>query len=508
MTTFTTKLDVALLLESAVWPAFLVDPGGIIRRANKAAIELFGPVLESNSSSITSILSGDKQPEPQKFLAQFDGSAASAVPLNFKTKDGSVTIPTSVCAFTREGDKRILFQLHGHGQPQKTDTTPLRKPDAPAAKQKVDTATQLARSVALDLNNTLTSIMGHCSWILSHMEPDHKWRKSMEEIGRAASKSADIAENLAAFSRSDKEKEAAVASNVNALIKRLQQEFREAKGKKIEWSLTLEEQLYTARCDENKLNQLFSRIAENAVEAGALVPRITVQTRNADLQATLQDGALRLAPGCYICVEIADNGKGIPAEILPRIFEPFFSTKPGHKGLGLAWVYGAITNAGGGIAVSSLHNQGTSVRVYIPAHKRVLRESTGPSGPDTGAGQTILLVDDEDLVLAVAQTVLSSCGYKVIPANNGEKALELLAEHEGQIHLAIVDWIMPQISGKELMETIRAKYPSIPVLCTSGYAHVPGTSGNTDFLQKPFTTQTLLQRVKDKLSAPPTAAAA
>src|SRR5688572_14817187 len=233
MTTFTTKLDVALLLESAVWPAFLVDPGGIIRRANKAAIELFGPVLASNSSSITSILSGDNQPEPQKFLSQFDGSAASAVPLNFKTKDGSVTIPTSVCAFTREGDKRILFQLHGHGQPQKIDTTPLRKPDVPVAKQKVDTATQLARSVALDLNNTLTSIMGHCSWILSHMEPDHKWRKSMEEIARAAAKSADIAENLAAFSRSDKEKEAAVASNVNAMIKRLQQEFRQAKDKTV-----------------------------------------------------------------------------------------------------------------------------------------------------------------------------------------------------------------------------------------------------------------------------------
>ena len=516
MTTFKTKMDVALLLESAVWPAFLVDPAGIIRRANKAAIELFGPAAEADSCSITSILAGENQPPPEKFLADVERSA-TAISLNFKIKDGTSTkIPTSVCAFTREDEKRFLFQLHGHGQAtpapappaaSDTDTVRLRKAETVAPKQKVDTATQLARSIALDLNNTLTSIMGHCSWILSHMEPDHKWRKSLEEIARAASKSADIAESLAAFSRSDKEKEAAVASNVNAMIKRLQQEFRQAKDKQVEWVSELEEQLYSARCDENKLNQVFSRVIENAIEAGAQTPRLKVHTRNSDLEAPLNDGTLRLQPGSYVCVEIADNGQGIPNEILPRIFEPFFTTKPGHKGLGLAWVYGAITNAGGGIAVSSLQKQGTTVRLYVPAHKRVLRETNVAPTANVGSGKTILLVDDEDLVLSLGQTVLSAYGYKILTANSAEKALKILAEHQGIIHLAIVDWIMPNISGKELMDTMRVKYPSVAILCTSGYAHVPGTTGNTDFLQKPFTTQKLLQRVKDKLTLPHAAAA-
>jgi len=214
----------------------------------------------------------------------------------------------------------------------------------------------------------------------------------------------------------------------------------------------------------------------------------------------LHDANLRLPPGCYICVEIADNGKGIPPEILPRVFEPFFSTKPGHKGLGLAWAYGAVTNAGGGIAVSSL-SQGTSVRIYIPAHRRVSRE-TGIIAvrTDVGAGKTILLVDDEDLVLSVGQIVLSASGYKVICVNSGRKALDVLAEKHGEINLAIVDWVMPHMSGKDLMLKIRADYPSIPVLCTSGYANVPNATGNADFLQKPFTTQKLLQRVKDKLT--------
>ena len=120
--------------------------------------------------------------------------------------------------------------------------------------------------------------------------------------------------------------------------------------------------------------------------------------------------------------------------------------------------------------------------------------------PDAGAGKTLLLVDDEDLVLAVGRTILTASGYKVLTAQSGEKALEILADHKDEVDLVIVDWVMPRFSGQQLMEAIRAEYPSIAVLCTSGYAHVPGTS-ETDFLQKPFTTQKLLERVKGKLSA-------
>ena len=119
----------------------------------------------------------------------------------------------------------------------------------------------------------------------------------------------------------------------------------------------------------------------------------------------------------------------------------------------------------------------------------------------------MLLVDDEDLVLGVGRTVLSASGYRVLTAQSGERALEILAEHKDKVDLVIVDWVMPRFSGQQLMERIRAEYPSIAVLCTSGYTHVPGTS-DTDFLQKPFTTQKLLERVKDKLNAPPSAAAA
>ena len=407
-----------------------------------------------------------------------------------------------------------MFQLHGYG---KGDTARIQKPEAtpaapvaPAApvKQKSDRAIQLARSVALDLNNTLTSIMGHCSWILAHMEPDHKWRKSMEEINRAAAKSAEIAENLAAFSRSDREKEAVISTNVHALLKRIQNELHVLRDRKVQCVAQFEEQLYSARIEENKLHQVLTRVIENAAQSGAPEPQITIQTRNSDLFGPLHDTDLRLPAGCYVCIEISDNGKGIPPDILPRVFEPFFTTKPGHKGLGLAWVYGAVTNAGGGIAISSTVNYGTCVRVYLPAHKRVSRETTFLAlKPNAGAGKTILLVDDEDLVLGVGNTVLSASGYKVLTALSAEAALDILAEQKGEVDLAIIDWVMPRFSGQQLMEVIRAEYPGVGILCTSGYAHVPGAA-HTDFLQKPFTTQKLLERVKDKLSSPPNAAAA
>ncbi|HTD87986.1 MAG TPA: hypothetical protein VK850_15535, partial [Candidatus Binatia bacterium] len=319
MTTFQTKLDVAVLLESAAWPALLVDPGGVIRRANKPAVELFGPGLEGKW--VASILS-EAPADTRTFLARFEGAPAASVAIGFKTKDGTLAnIPASICAFTREAEKRFLFQLHGYG---KSDTTGITKAEPAAAapapapvpapgppKQKVDRATQLARSVALDLNNTLTSIMGHCSWILSHMPADHEWRKSMEEINRAAGKSAEIAENLAAFSRSDKEKEATISTNVHSVLKRIQQELQILKDRKVDWVAQFEEQLYTARMEENKLQQVFTRVIENAVQSGAPEPRITVQTRNNDILATLQDANVRLAPGCYILVEIGDNGRGI-----------------------------------------------------------------------------------------------------------------------------------------------------------------------------------------------------
>src|SRR5262249_23607578 len=149
---------------------------------------------------------------------------------------------------------------------------------------------------------------------------------------------------------------------------------------------------------------------------------------NYDFREPQQDANVRLAAGSYVCVEIEDSGGGIPANVLPRIFEPFFTTKDRtkHRGLGLAWVYGIITNHGGSVAVTSEPGVGTSVRVYLPALKRIVRDHAVVTDDLTGS-ETILMIDDEDLLLTMGETILSAYGYRVLTANSGLKALELFS---------------------------------------------------------------------------------
>ena len=247
-----------------------------------------------------------------------------------------------------------------------------------ALKQKLDCVLQLARTVSLDFNNALTGVLAHTSLLLGKAEPAHPWRRSLLEVEKSAERAAEIAGELAQFSRQEKETRRAPAGNLNAVVSRCLDVFRSAGGPRFAWRLTQERALFEARFDEAKVQQALTKIFENAVESfGAKdAGQISVETRNVELTEATQDRNVRLAAGTYVCVEISDNGSGIDDEALPRMFEPFFTTKrPPHRGLGLALVYGIITNHGGGVAISSQAGKGTSARVYLPAEKTFVRES-------------------------------------------------------------------------------------------------------------------------------------
>ncbi len=262
----------------------------------------------------------------------------------------------------------------------------------------------------------------------------------------------------------------------------------------------MEKKPFATKFDEAKIQQAFVKVLENAVQAVKDKPAITVQTRNVELTEGSPDKDLRVAPGTYMCVEVTDNGPGIPADIKPRIFEPFFTTKGGsHRGLGLAWVYGIVTNHGGGVTVSSKPGAGTSVRVYLPAEKRVVQD-TRVGLDNLNGSQTILMVDDEDLMLTMGQTVLTSFGYKVLTANSGQKALDIITKGDKKVELVITDLVMPTMSGRELSGAVtQGASPGICVLCTSGYVPPPVKNDESAYLQKPFTIQDLLVKVKQVL---------
>lgn len=486
------NLSKLFVLDTAGWPALLVDEAATLVHANDAAIKAFGSGLETAGFQLATIW-GDATRSPTAFLAQWMQTPAPTVTLKLKWKAGGVASHTvSVCSFHQEERRLFLLQLLGE----------TSNADAVAAhKQKLDCALQLARTVSLDFNNALTSILGHASLLLEQMGPDHPYRNSLLEVEKSAARAAEISNDLASFSRQEKETKSQSAGNLNELVQRCLETFRaKTPADQVKWVSHVERRLFLAKFDEAKIFQALMRIVENAIEAMANPGQIAFQTRNVELQEATRDCTVQLVPGNYVCLEVADTGRGIDADVLPRIFEPFFTTKRGHRGLGLAWVYGIITNHGGGVAVSSTANSGTSVRVYLPAETRRAREGAMNGSVDLQGSQTVLIVDDEDLILTMAQTILTSYGYKVLTANSGHKAIEILNKRDPVVQLMVTDLVMPLMSGRELVEQVRKLSPHTRILCTSGYAWPTSRADDSSYLQKPFTSRELLARVKEALS--------
>lgn len=501
------KSDVTFQLESALWPAFVVEAGGTIRYANQAAVDFFGPKLEGESLSLSALFA-EQDETAEQFIARWERSPVASLHFRFRGKGGKVVaFETYICP-AREIQKRYIFQLIREEAlvPTPTDLSQAGVASGKAAgsdtsfvqKQKLDCALQLTRTVALDFNNVLTGILGHTSLLLAQAPIDHPWRASLIEVERAAEKAAEITHHLATFSRQDKEPPSHASGNLNSVLRRVIDGFKRSKPEGIKWGTHFEHHLYSVKFDEAKVQQVFIKIIENAVEAVSYPGSINVASRNLDISEATQDRTAQLAAGPYVCIEVSDNGKGIEPDSLPRIFEPFFSTKPEHRGLGLAWVYGIVTNHRGGVAVSSQPGQGTSVRVYLPALKKFVAE-TAVIGQDMGSKQVILMVDDEDLLLTMGQTVLSSFGYRVLTANSGARALEIIAKEKEPINLVITDLVMPQMSGRELIDQVQLRLPGVPVLCTSGFVHPGARDESESYLAKPFSSQQLLRRVKQML---------
>jgi two-component system, cell cycle sensor histidine kinase and response regulator CckA len=490
------KPESVFLLENADWPALLVDESATLRKASLGAKAVFGGSMDGTPTLSGSIWAKENDVTAEQFFASWSRKPTPNLPLKFRVKDGSITaFNTLITPLETENGRLFVLQL------LKMETNTTNETLATAQKQKLDCALQLTRTVALDFNNALTSILGHTSLLLSRLETAHPWRSSLVEIEKSAEKAAEISADLAAFSRQDKDAKAQQSGNLNELIVRTTDLFRNPANEGIIWSLEFEQRLYSVTFDEAKMQQAFVKIIENALQALNGFGRIVVKTMNHHYTEPFQDGSVRLAPGNYVSVEFQDSGPGITPDVLPRVFEPFFTTKNNaqHRGLGLAWVYGIVTNHGGGVAVSSQPGKGTTVRVYLPAQKKFVKDRAHQDGDLTGT-QTILMIDDEDLLLTMGETILSSYGYRVLTANSGQKALDLFYKCSKEIDLVITDLVMPQMSGREIVEKLREHSPDVKIICATGFVRT-GADDEDAYLQKPFTSQDLLRKVKQMTSS-------
>jgi two-component system cell cycle sensor histidine kinase/response regulator CckA len=505
------KSDIVYGLVSASWPAILVDESGAIHNVNPVAVRAFGQTMADGTGTLSALWLPENQGTAAELLARCASQAVVNVPLKLLGRNRApLSYQASICTIQEDGKKYLLFQLlpeaaaaaaPGVASPAPVATAADSKnPSAEAnlaQKQKLDCALQLARTVSLDFNNALTIILGHTSLLLNKIEPNNPWRNSLLEMEKSAARAAEIANDLAAFSRQEKEVKAQATGNLNQLLQRNVDAFRGTKlNKEIGWTMQPERKLYMAKFEEAKLQQALAEIIQNAIESLGPIGQIIITTKNIELTQPTQDRNAQLAAGSYVCAEIADNGSGIDPEVMPRIFEPFFTTKRGSKGLGLVRVYGLVSNQGGAVAVSSQPGSGTSVRVYLPAEKRLVKDNSAPS-TDLNGSQTVLMVDDEDLLLSMGQTVLSAYGYKVLTANTGQKALEIINKGEPQIDVLITDLVMPNMSGRELVELVQKASPSTRIICSSGYVRPSSEDEESiSFLQKPFTSNDLLIKVK------------
>ena len=264
------KSDVAFALENAGWPALLVDGGGAICRANPAASQ---PVRRGPRRRVSApggdLVAGEQQHGGQ-FLAQWERSAAPTVPLKFRGKGGQHggLSHLDLCRSPKTARSISCFSCCGRARPPRRKLKPPGGEAGLAHKQKLDCALQLARTVALDFNNALTSILGHTSLVLSKMEPNHPWRGSLIEVEKSAAKAAEIANDLGTFSRQEKEARAQAAGNLNLLLQRSVEFFQQNAGPEpVDWTLQLDRKLFAAKFDEAKMQQAFMKILENALQA-------------------------------------------------------------------------------------------------------------------------------------------------------------------------------------------------------------------------------------------------
>jgi two-component system, cell cycle sensor histidine kinase and response regulator CckA len=384
-----------------------------------------------------------------------------------------------------------------------TDVTERQRLEAQLRQsQKMEAIGRLAGGVAHDFNNILCVIMSYSETLLDTLEPG-EMRDDVEQIRNAGARGAALTRQLLMFNRQQLLEPRVLDLNdvLTDMGKMLQRLLREG----IELVSILEPALGQVRADQGSLEQVVMNLVVNARDAMPTGGKLTLETANVELDRAYAHAHLGVTPGRYVMILVTDTGVGMDPATQARIFEPFFTTKERGRGtgLGLSTVFGIIQQNHGHVWVDSQPSGGTTFRVYLPRIDAVTTPLRLRSRPITLYGnETILLVEDDDQVRAVALAILKKFGYVVIDARDGDEAQRHCESHPHRIHLLLTDVVMPGITGPELARRLQRIRPDMKVLCMSGYtdeADHPGAASldaEIEYLQKPFTAEALSMRVR------------
>jgi two-component system cell cycle sensor histidine kinase/response regulator CckA len=381
---------------------------------------------------------------------------------------------------------------------------------------------QLAGGIAHDFNNVLSAIMMANDFLLNAHKPTDPSFQDIMQIKQNATRAATLVRQLLAFSRRQTLRPQVLdlgdaLSDLTMLLRRLI-------GEKVKLDLVHGRDLWPVKVDVSQFEQVVVNLAVNARDAMPDGGKLTVKTANVTSDDATHLSYKGMPAADYVRIDISDTGTGIPADIVDKIFEPFFSTKEVGKGtgLGLSTVYGIVKQTGGFVYVDSRPGEGTSFRIFLPRYHQELEAATEPQAvngaardaaaeppkpkPDLTGHGTILLVEDEDGLRSLNARGLRSRGYSVIEASNGIEAIEALEEKQGAVDLVVSDVVMPEMDGPTLLREMRTRNPNLKIIFVSGYAEEAFEKSLPEneqfaFLAKPFALSALVEKVKETMTS-------
>jgi len=439
----------------------------------------------------------------------------------FQEEDGSVLATGRSLKvaneFIQADGRRVLFETiktpirGGGGRPSGTvgiarDISERRSLEEQLVQsQKMEAVGRLAGGIAHDFNNLLTTILGYSDLVLGELEEDSPIRSEIQEIGKAGERAAALTRQLLAFSRKQIVEPRVLV--LNDVVEDLSKMLRRLIGENIDLVTTLDPDPSRVRADPGQIEQILVNLAVNARDAMPGGGQLSIETKNIDDYKPYSSALTNSSPGRYVLLAVSDTGTGMDPETQRHIFEPFYTTKERGKGtgLGLATVYGIVKQSGGDIWVESELDRGARFEVYLPRVDDAVSEAaSAPAATLRTGSETLLLVEDEEAVRGLARRVLEGGGYTVLAGADADEALKLSRQHAGVIDLLVTDVVMPRTSGPQLADQLLAERPRMKVLFISGYAELEIAKrgvlrAETELLQKPFTPDRLIERVREIL---------
>ena len=499
------------LFDGAPVGYFEYDIEGRITSVNRTELEMLGYTAEEMIGQPVWKFNVEEELARQQILDKLAGTLPPTRNLerNYRKKDGT-TLPVLIeDRLLRDAEGRIIgirSTIQDITDRKRAEKEKENLEEQLRQSQKMEAIGRLAGGIAHDFNNLLTIIKGFNQLSFIELKESDPLRENLDEVRKATDRAADLIRQLLAFSR--RQILEMQVLDLNTTLRNLEKMLRRVIGEDIELVTVLAEDLGRVKTDPGQIEQVIMNLAVNARDAMPSGGKLIIETANVELDEAYTRKHVAVTPGHYVMLAVSDTGVGMTKEVKERVFEPFFTTKEKGKGtgLGLSTVYGIVKQSGGNIWIYSEKGRGTTFKIYFPRVDEPLEEvKEKVMGEELPRGrETILVVEDEEVVRRLAVRILRGQGYKVLEASNGADTLMICKEQKEPIDLILTDVVMPQMGGRQLVEQLRQLRQDLKVLYMSGYTDKfiddrGVLEEGVNYIQKPFAIEGLAKKVREVL---------